>query len=338
MKNSAPKLVSEKSGPAFINGLPVDNEVRGASYRFVVEEEGGGQRLDLFLSRHISEITRSALGHLIHAGLVVVNGRNRKAGYRVKTNDDINVRVPESAPATIIPERVFFEIIHEDDDLLVISKPPDVVVHPACGHQTGTLVHGLLFHCHNLSGISGEQRPGIVHRLDKDTSGVMVVTKNDRAHKMLVDQFKERKIEKVYLALLEGRLQAGEGRIALPIGRHPVKRKKMAVEGRGSRDAATSWKVVEEFPGVTYVELRPSTGRTHQLRVHMAFKGHPVLGDDLYGGKKRGPGALKIKRQCLHAYRLSFDHPNTGKRLTFTAPLWPDMEEILAQLRDGKEF
>ena len=269
---------------------------------------------------------------------MLVNDRPCKAGQRLQANDLIVVTVPPPPPIDLVPEAVDFGRLYEDDDLVVVAKPPGVVVHPSCGHQQGTLVHGLLFHCPTLTGGSSEQRPGIVHRLDKDTSGVLVVAKNEASHQALLQQFKNREVEKIYLAILDGQLTDGQGRINEPIGRHPVNRKKMAVRRDGGREAATRWQVLERFADHTYVQLELETGRTHQIRVHMAHLGHPVSGDTVYGSRARSNIELGAVRQCLHAHRLAFNHPSTGQRLTFTASLWEDMAAILEKLRqrDGE--
>lgn len=306
-------------------------------FQFAVPPESEGQRLDLFVVQSIQtvELSRSRVHGLIKAGHVLVNGAERKAGYIVHLHDVITVRIPPPKPVGLTPEKVFFEILYEDDDVLVLSKPPATVVHPACGHDQGTLVHGLLQHCDDLSGISGELRPGIVHRLDKDTSGVMVVAKSDAVHSSLIRQFKGRSVKKIYHAIVVGGLSSLEGRVDFPIGRHPVNRKKMAVREHDGREAVTHWRVLEEFNGqFTYLEIRLETGRTHQIRVHMAALGHPVAGDALYGGKKRSCEEFAIKRQCLHAYSLSFKHPVTGENLHFIAPLWLDMQQTLSLLRE----
>ena len=310
-----------------------------SALRFVVTPENEGQRLDLFLVQQLREVnvTRSRVRSLIQAGDVLVNGKACKAGYTIHRHDIISVSIPPPKQIGLVPEKVFFQVLYEDDDLLVLSKPPGTVVHPACGHDEGTLVHGLLYHCDDLSGISGELRPGVVHRLDKDTSGVMVVAKNDQVHHALVEQFKGRAVEKIYQAIVVGRLTSLEGRIDLPIGRHPVNRKKMTVRENGGREAVTHWRVLEVFDdGFTYVEVRLETGRTHQIRVHMAAIGHPVAGDQLYGRKKQALEKFGIVRQCLHAYSLAFTHPVTGENLIFTAPLWQDMQRTLDLLRDVK--
>lgn len=300
----------------------------------VVAPSAQGQRLDQFLATRIPSETRSRLTALIKQGLVLVDDTSRKGAFRLRGNETVRVVVPDAKPIALDAEQVDFVILHEDDDLLVLSKPPGLVVHPAAGHFHGTLVHGLLFHCRNLSGISGVERPGIVHRLDKDTSGIMVVAKNDPAHRALVVQFKERLMTKIYHALVHGCFQEQRGRVELPVGRHPIDRKKMAVREYDGRFAATSWQVLEEFGRrVSFVELRPETGRTHQLRVHMAHLGHPLLGDTVYGGRKKDPGGLMATRHLLHASTLVFQHPKTSERLEFTAPLWPDIQEALRFLR-----
>lgn len=301
----------------------------------MVSASAAGQRLDIFLAGALCGFSRSLLSQLIHDGRVLVNRAPSKSSYRLKAGDQISVDIPPPAPARLVPAPVDFITIFEDEDLLVISKPPGLVVHPACGHRESTLVHGLLFACKDLAGIGGLSRPGIVHRLDKDTSGLMVVAKNDRSHLGLVRLFKERRVEKIYRAILSGRPRESAGRIALSIGRHPVHRQKMAVVAQGGREAATRWQVLEELAfAYTYVELRPETGRTHQIRVHMSYLGHPVAGDRLYGAKAAAAGSgVLISRQCLHALSLAFPHPISGRPMSFTAPLWPDMAELLKALR-----
>jgi 23S rRNA pseudouridine1911/1915/1917 synthase len=313
-----------------------DQNTAGECFAFEIDRDAVGQRLDAFLARMSLRpaMTRSMLQQLIRDGFVTVCSQVRKSGYRLQEGDLVEVLLPPSRPSALTPEEIEFRILYEDDELVVVSKPPGLVVHPACGNETGTLVHGLLFRCGNLAGISGEQRPGIVHRLDKDTSGVMVIAKNDRAHQALATQFKDRRVEKIYRALVNGRLAEEGGRIVAPIGRHPVQRQKMAVLPAGGREAVTNWRVLERFTANTYLEIRLETGRTHQIRVHLAHLGHPITGDPVYGGKIKGGEDLKINRQCLHAFRLSFTHPLTGEWLAFQAPVWPDMEEILRYLRE----
>ncbi len=308
-----------------------------AMRRVRVADSAEGQRLDRYLAISLPELSRTQLKTLVQDGMVSVSGEvAAKVSVRLKPGEEIVVRIPPLSPSQLVPEEVPFVVLYEDEDLVVLSKPPGVVVHPACGHQSGTLVHGLLHHCGELSGISGEQRPGIVHRLDKDTSGAMVVAKNDHAHRSLIHLFKERKVKKVYHALVDGRPDSASGRVALPIGRHPVARKKMAVCHQGGREAVTRWKTVEELPrSLTLLEITLETGRTHQIRVHMAALGHPVAGDPVYGRTKIYFRDLEIKRQCLHASMLSFSHPVTGEDLEVHAPLWPDIASVLDRLRSG---
>ena len=302
---------------------------------FIIER--AGQRLDLYLASQLDceGLTRSRIQQIIRAEMVLVNGIARKTKYLLQVGDRLAVTIPPEAPSAseLIAEPVAFVTLHEDDDLIVLAKPPGVVVHPGSGHGTATLVHGVLHHCGGLSGINGELRPGIVHRLDKDTSGVMVVAKTDFAHQALADQFKRREVKKIYQALVDGKPIGQAGRVELPIGRHPVHRKKMAVREDG-REAVTNWRVLERFAqGLTLLELGLETGRTHQIRVHMAALSHPVAGDSVYGRKNSRYLELGITRQCLHAHTLSFSHPRTGENLQFTAPLWPDMLYTLELLR-----
>lgn len=305
-------------------------------YSYTVGPESFRQRLDAFLATALTDsaLSRSRIKDLIEQGEVRVNGVPSKVAYRLRDGDLVAVVVPEPRKSELVPEEVAFTILHEDEDLVVIAKPPGLVVHPGCGHQTGTLVHGLLFHCDDLAGIGGEERPGIVHRLDKDTSGVMVVAKNDLTHQALVNQFKERQVSKVYRAIVNGCPPLEAGRIDQPIGRHPMQRRKMAVNEEGRR-AATNWRVLERFAeGFAYLELELETGRTHQIRVHLAALGHPVTGDLLYGRQdRRRLVELGVVRQCLHSFCLGFTHPRTGAKLSFTAPLWPDMQGVLDLLR-----
>jgi 23S rRNA pseudouridine1911/1915/1917 synthase len=304
-------------------------------YSLTVEPENNRQRLDAFLAIVLPDpLSRSRIKELIEREAVLVNGAASKVAYRLRAGDRIAVTVPEARKSELLPEEVTFSILFEDEDLVVLSKPPGLVVHPGCGHQSGTLVHGLLFHCDDLAGIGGEERPGIVHRLDKDTSGVMVVAKNDQTHQALVNQFKERQVTKVYRAIVNGCPPLAAGRIDRPIGRHPGQRRKMAINEEGRR-AVTNWRVLERFAeGFAYLELELETGRTHQIRVHLAALGHPISGDEVYGrqDRKRLAG-LGVLRQCLHSYRLGFSHPRSGAELSFVAPLWPDLQQVLALLR-----
>lgn len=270
--------------------------------------------------------------HSIRLGLLLVDEVPKKSSYRLKLGEWVCGTLYEVAPQDLIPQDIPFEILYEDEYLLVLSKPPGIVVHPGSGNPDGTLVNGLLYHCQDIAGVGEKIRPGIVHRLDKDTSGIMVVAKTTRCHALLVEAFKERAIHKEYLALVFGGLQPRIGRIVLPIGRHPVHRQKMAVceEGRG-RHAATSWQVLEEYAeGCSLVKIRIETGRTHQIRVHLASLGHPVAGDTLYG---RARNKRHYPRQMLHAHYLSFLHPITGVELGVSAPMWDDFSGIIEELR-----
>lgn len=311
----------------------------GQYFEVSVTKKNHGQRLDQFLAQYgpeiVGDFSRGMFQDLIARQLVLVDGAARKSNYRVRTLDIVTIFVPPPQPSELIPEPIDFEIIHEDEHILVLCKPPGLVVHPACGNLTGTLVHGLLHHCTDLSGINGQVRPGIVHRLDKDTSGVMVVAKNDLAHHCLADQFKNKTARKTYHAILDGVPSEVCGRICSPIGRHPVHRKKMAVLPQG-REAITNWKLLTGFGRFfSLVELDIETGRTHQIRVHMASIGVPVAGDQVYGKKNDRCQALGIKRQCLHASSLSFVHPATKERVIFATDLPVDMEVILERLREG---
>lgn len=300
-----------------------------------VPPEHVGSRFDHFLVQCVPDISRSHLVQSIRQGLLRVDGETRKSSYRLKAGEHISGTIFQPSPPNLIPQKVDFDILLEDDSLLIIAKPPGIVVHPASGNPDGTLVNGLLHHCREIGEVGDRVRPGIVHRLDKDTSGIMVVAKTDRCHQLLVDLFKSRKVDKEYLALVYGVFSERSGRIVAPIARHPVHRQKMWVceEGRG-RYAASSWQVVEEFgTSLSLLRVRIETGRTHQIRVHMASLSHPLAGDSLYG---RGRQNEPYPRQMLHAHRLSFVHPISGKKLTMTAPLWPDFEQVLATLRSNE--
>jgi len=312
----------------------------------VVEPAQAGARLDQFLAGSLGW-SRARLQKLLKAGLVQVGGRARAAAYRVRVGEAVTVRVPPPEPSYLTPEPLPLEIIFEDRDLLVINKPPGLVVHPGAGHRGGTLLNAALFHCPELQEIGDVSRPGLVHRLDKDTSGVMVVAKTDLAHQSLVRQFAGRETTKKYQALVWGRLDAETGEISGEIGRHPSARQKMSVHARRGKAAVTLWRVLQEFPGpVSWLELEPKTGRTHQLRVHLAAEGHPVVGDATYGGgAARFKGAPKlaglrplVHRQLLHAASLGFTHPRSGEAVTFTAPLPEDFQlalDISVRLSQG---
>jgi len=315
------------------------------TFTFLVPASAGGERLDIFLADQIQEISRSRIKVLIADGLVQIEGVRAKAGQRLKSGQNVTLTVPPVKPLELLPDsEVRFEVLFQDNDLIVINKPPGLVVHPAAGHHSGTLVHGLLALCPDLLESGGQARPGIVHRLDKDTSGVMVAAKNDRAHRNLVDQFKGGAVQKVYLALCRGWPSVDRGEVDAPIGRHPIRRKEMSVRTRSGRPALTRWEVLRRFrPGVSLVKLHLLTGRTHQIRVHLASIGFPVLGDSVYGvsaaGLKDGGGPLKglIKRQMLHSQCLGFLHPQTGRQMVFEAPLPDDMVNILEILEKSED-
>lgn len=298
-------------------------------HTLVVEGEVKGERLDVYLRAKLPELSRERIKTLIEEGFILVEGKSVKPSYKLKGSEQVLVRIPVEKEYSLQPKEVPFEILYEDEDLAVIYKPAGIVVHPAPGHLDDTLVHGLLLKLRSLSVVGGELRPGIVHRLDKDTSGVMLVAKNDFAHKKLTQDFKERKVEKEYLAIVYGRLTQKEGTLDFPIGRHPVQRKKMAVVKEG-RQALTKYKVLKLFKKATLVLAKPLTGRTHQLRVHFSHIGHPILGDPIYGGLK--PDVPRAERLMLHAYRISFEHPRTGAHLTFAKDPPEDFERYLKLL------
>jgi 23S rRNA pseudouridine1911/1915/1917 synthase len=287
--------------------------------------------------------SRSQLKKWIDEGRISVNSKSEKGGYRLKEGDFLEVFPEDPIPLSLTPENIPLSILYEDKDLLVLDKPAGLVVHPAPGNYSGTLVHALLFHCLDLSGIGGVLRPGIVHRLDKDTSGLMVVAKNDVSHQQLIRQFQTGKVIKEYQALIWGLPQKNRGRIEKPIGRHSVQRKKMAIVENKGKPAVTEWQVIERFPqGITWLKLGLRTGRTHQIRVHLSSQGWPVVGDSLYGGgkhiktKERGlpPKILKaISRQLLHSCHLLFIHPTNRNLLDFSSPLPKDMEDLIKFLR-----
>lgn len=287
-----------------------------------------GRRLDLYLLQKIpSKISRNFVQKAIKEGKITVNGKPQKPSYLVKVKDVIFV--PDAEPVmtpSIEPEPIDLEILYEDHDLIVINKPAGMIVHPIPSHMSGTVVNALLYHCEDLQGIGGELRPGIVHRLDKDTSGVMVVAKNDLAHRILSQQFKDRKISKLYLALVRGRVDTQQGEIKVSLARHPILRTKMSVNDAG-RVAITSYRVLKHFGDkASLVAVYPKTGRTHQIRVHMKYIGHPILGDKLYGN------SYGASRQMLHAAKLGFYHPRTDEWLTFVAPIPDDFKSLIVEL------
>jgi 23S rRNA pseudouridine1911/1915/1917 synthase len=308
---------------------------------FHAGDEDRLKRLDVFLARRETSLSRSQIKKLIEEGLVLVGGKKAKAGLRLKTGEEVSLSVPEAKKADISAEPLPLSVLYEDAHLVVIDKPAGWVVHPGAGNPSGTLVNALLHHCRDLGGIGGVLRPGIVHRLDKDTSGVLVAAKNDAAHRGLAEQFKNRSPARIYLGIVFGQL-AETGEVAAPIGRHPVHRQKMSARPRKGRRARTRWRVLERFQGFCLAEFRLDTGRTHQIRVHLSSIGHPLLGDPVYGGR-RGianveppplrEGLQKFPRQALHAATLGFIHPVGGACLEFSSPLPDDLEEVLALLR-----
>lgn len=313
-----------------------------SAFTILVKKPDSGQRLDLLVSSRISDCSRSTAANLIREGNIRVHGTTQKPGYRVRPGDEIHVYFQPPEPLTFKPEPIDIDILFEDKDIIVLNKPPGLVVHPAPGHYSGTLVNGLLHHYPNLEGIGEKLRPGIVHRLDKDTSGVLVVAKNARAHHHLSSQFKSRKIIKEYIALVYGKMATGSGVITLPIGRHPVNRKKMSTHSRKSRTAETLWQVKERFKHTTLIAIDLKTGRTHQIRVHFAAVNHPIVGDTVYGGQKvwKRVGAedrllTSVSRQMLHAWRLGFVHPETESMVSFEAPISQDLAQLLEALRQA---
>ena len=317
------------------NGPTRESVSLRANASLPVPPEEVRQRLDHFLLARFAEHSRSALHRLIDSGGVLVSGRVVKAGYRMRPDDLVTVTFPPPQPSQLVPEPIDFSVLFEDAHLLVVNKPPGLVVHPAHGHGSGTLVHGLLHHCRDLPAAEAG-RPGIVHRLDKDTSGVLLVAKNEQALRALMADFKERKIHKVYHAVLLRTPNDPVGRVVAPIGRHPVHRQKMAIRPDQGRYAATSWRIQERFVnGWCLVEIEIETGRTHQIRVHMASVNAPVAGDTLYGGTPGRAVPIRPERQMLHASTIRFTHPVLGRDITCTAPLSPDMLQVLDRLRQA---
>ena len=290
--------------------------------------EDKGSRIDKYISDNIAELTRSAVQGLIEKGLVLAEGKAVSKNYKLRGGEEISVEIPEPEPMDAVPEDIPLDIVYEDDDLLVVNKPKGMVVHPAHGNYTGTLVNALLHHCgDSLSGINGVIRPGIVHRIDKNTSGLLIVAKNDASHLKLAEQIKEHSFTREYEAVACGYFKETEGTVDAPIGRHKTDRKKMCVTTENSRNAVTHYSVIKQYGGYAHVRLRLETGRTHQIRVHLSYIGHPVLGDDVYGKPYKG-----IEGQCLHARKIGFIHPTTGEYMEFTSELPDYFVSILAKL------
>ena len=292
---------------------------------FAAQESG--ERLDKFLDEMLPDFSRSYLQKLIKGQHVTVQGQIVKPNYRLRAEDEIHIEIPDEIKLDITPEKIPLDILYEDQDLLVTNNPTGMVVHPAAGHYSGTLVNALLYHCEGqLSGINGVLRPGIVHRIDRDTTGSLVVCKNDMAHRSLAEQLKEHSINRRYRAIVWGNLKENEGTVDAPIGRHPIDRKKMAINRTNGKRAVTHYRVLKRFSRFTYIECRLETGRTHQIRVHMASLGHPLLGDTVYSTAK---SPYTLEGQCLHAMTLGFIHPRTGEYIECTAPLPEYFEHLL---------
>ena len=307
---------------------------------YTADSTDAGKRLDAYLAEH-ADLSRSAAAKLIEAGAVTVRGRTCEKKYQVKTGDEIELTLPEAEEYEAVPEDIPLDVVFEDSDIIVINKPSGMVVHPAPGNYTGTLVNALLYHCRDsLSGIGGVMRPGIVHRIDKDTSGLLVVAKNDAAHRALSEELGYHGIEREYHALVRGGFREESGTVDLPIGRHPVDRKRMAVlkNGERAREAVTHYEVIRAYGQVSYLRLRLETGRTHQIRVHMSYLGHALLGDEVYSSTKipfEKQHAPLFDGQILHAKRLSLTHPRTGERMTFECEL-PDNFKKLLDILDNQ--
>ena len=301
------------------------------AYTLTTEPCDEGLRLDRFLSEELEDHSRSFLQKLIKEGLVTVDGKPVKANYRLSAGQQVSVQVREPEEVNIEPQEMPLDILYEDGDVCIVNKPKGMVVHPAAGHYRDTLVNGIMYHCQDsLSGINGSLRPGIVHRIDKDTTGALIICKNDKAHSCIAEQLKEHSITRRYRAIIIGNLSEDEGTVDAPIGRHPTQRKKMAVNRNNGKRAVTHYRVLARFRGYTYIECRLETGRTHQIRVHMASIGHPLLGDTVYGPAKQAYPSLE--GQTLHAMVIGFVHPTTGAYMEFEAPLPAYFAELLQKL------
>ena len=299
---------------------------------FEVQFEQEGERLDKFLSTIYPDFSRAFFQKLIKNQKVWVNDQNQKASFPVHTDDLVKIEIPDAVETTIVPEDIPLDILYEDQDLLIVNKPKGMVVHPSAGHYTGTLVNAIMYHCKDsLSGINGEIRPGIVHRIDMDTTGSLIVCKNDEAHVDIAQQIKEHSVNRIYVGIVCGNVKEDEGTIEGPIGRHPVECKKMAINEKNGKPAVTHYKVLERFGNYTYMQFKLETGRTHQIRVHMASIGHPLLGDALYSSNR---SAFKnLRGQTLHAQTIGFIHPRTGEYMQFSAPLPEYFKKLLSILQ-----
>lgn len=298
--------------------------------QFVVDETSSGMRLDVYLANMLKEKSRSYIQNLIEENSVLVNNRLKKSNYKINSEDIILITIPDPIELSIKPQNIPLDILYEDSDLIVVNKPKGMVVHPAAGVYENTLVNALLGHCTDLSGINGVSRPGIVHRIDKDTSGVLVVAKNDYAHNKLALQLKDHSMNRVYLALVEGIMKEDEGTIDEPLGRHSIERVKIAIVKDGRR-AVTHYRVIERYKNNTLIECKLETGRTHQIRVHMAYKGHPIVGDPVYGYKKQ---RFNLEGQLLHAKLLGFIHPRTEKYVEFCTEPPEDFKKVINILKN----
>ena len=298
---------------------------------FLVSGDRAGERIDAFLSKEIENTSRSAISKNIEKGLITVNGKSVSKSYKVCSDDEVCVTVEEPKELDVVPQDIKLDIVYEDDDLLVVNKPKGMVVHPAAGNYTDTLVNALLFHCKDsLSGINGVLRPGIIHRIDKNTSGLLIVAKNDVSHRFLAEQIKEHSFTREYLTIVYGNIKDECGTVDAPIGRHPVDRKKMCVTQKNSKHAVTHYEVLERLNGYTMLRCKLETGRTHQIRVHMAYIGHPVAGDDVYGPKK----VIKsLEGQCLHAHKIGFIHPTSKEYMEFSSEIPDTFSDFLHKLQ-----
>ena len=301
---------------------------------FEVEAEQEGERLDKFLSIIYPEFSRAFFQKLIKSKQVSVNETPQKASYCVKIDDIVTVEIPDAVETTIEPENIPLDILYEDDDVLIVNKPKGMVVHPSAGHYSGTLVNAIMYHCKDtLSGINGEIRPGIVHRIDMDTTGSLIVCKNDEAHVNIAQQIKEHSVNRIYVGIVCGNVKEDSGTVEGAIGRHPIERKKMAINEKNGKPAITHYRVLERFKNYTYMQFKLETGRTHQIRVHMASIGHPLLGDTLYSS---GRSPFKhLQGQCLHAKTIGFIHPKTGEYMEYSAPLPEYFEKLLCLLKSN---
>lgn len=297
---------------------------------FTADIEHEDQRIDRYLTETLPEQSRSFFQKLIRDGFVIVNHIIVKVNYRLKTGDVIEIDIPDAVPTEIVPENIPLDILYEDDDLLIVNKPKGMVVHPAVGHSTGTLVNAIMYHCQgNLSGINGEIRPGIVHRIDKDTTGSLIICKNDEAHRNIAEQIKEHSVTRRYVGVVAGTFSEESGTVEGAIGRHPNDRKRMTINEKNGKPAVTHYRVLQTLKGASFMEFELETGRTHQIRVHMASISHPLLGDTVYGNSKN---PYKLQGQALHARTIGFIHPTTGEYIEVSAPIPEYMTELVRKL------